>query len=62
MTRAACLLALAGLTLLPGAGVAAPPVGDGEGGVRLRMVGKFKQPVGVVKAPGFPGLTFVEDP
>jgi glucose/arabinose dehydrogenase len=59
MKRAACLLALGGLALLPGAGFAAPPVGDGEGGVRLKPIGKFRQPVGVVTAPGFPGLTFV---
>ena len=59
MSKAAALLALAGLALRPGAAGAAPPVGDGEGGIRLNPIGEFEQPVGVVGAPGLPGLTFI---
>jgi hypothetical protein len=60
MRRVACLLALGCLVLAPAAAAgAAPPVGNGVGGVGLSLVGEFSEPVGVAAAPGFPRLVFV---
>ncbi len=59
MMRIASLLALGCLALAPAAAGAAPPVGDGVGGIGLTQVGEFSEPVGVAAAPGFPRLLFV---
>jgi hypothetical protein len=56
--RAALSAALLGLLALPGT-VAAQPIGGGSGGVALRQIGSFDEPVYVTGAPGFPRLLFV---
>jgi glucose/arabinose dehydrogenase len=43
-----------------GDGGARPPVGDGQGGVRLEGIGEFEQPVYVTEAPGDGHLYVVE--
>ena len=58
LRRALLAASLAGLALAaPAAG--AQPIGSGEGGVVLRQVGIFEEPVYVTAAPDFPRLLFV---
>jgi glucose/arabinose dehydrogenase len=58
LARAALSAALLGLLALPAIG-AAQPVGSGSGGVALRKIGSFDEPVYVSGAPGYPRLLFV---
>ena len=55
----AAALAAAALVALPAPAAAAPPVGSGEGALRLAPLGNFNRPVFVTGAPGFPRLLFV---
>ena len=56
--RAALSAALLVLLALPVAATA-QPIGSGSGGVALRQIGSFDEPVYVSGAPGFPRLLFV---
>jgi glucose/arabinose dehydrogenase len=53
----AIVLALA--TALPSAAAAKPKLGDGTGGVELRKLGEFEQPVHIDNAPGSNKLLYV---
>jgi glucose/arabinose dehydrogenase len=55
----AIALALAVAAALPAAAAAKPKVGDGDGGVQLRKLGEFEQPVHIDNAPGSGKLLFV---
>jgi len=49
---AVVLLIVATLALATGAGAKPPPVGDGKGGVKLKRIGNFDEPVYTATAPG----------
>lgn len=53
----ACATALLVISAAPASAI--PPVGSGEGSLRLAPVGNFTKPVFVTGAPGFPKLLFV---
>jgi len=52
-----CMVALA--TAVPAAGTVEPPVGDGTGGVRMKHLGRFYEPVYATTAPGQAGRDLV---
>jgi len=60
LAAAAVLCALAAITAP--AAEAAPKVGGGKGGVKLKRIGRFDSPVYVASAPGGRGLFVVEQP
>ena len=59
LVRAALSAALLGLLALPLGPATAQPIGSGAGGVALRQLGSFDEPVYLSGAPGFPRLLFV---
>jgi glucose/arabinose dehydrogenase len=52
-----CVVALA--AAVPAAGTVEPPVGDGTGGVRMKHLGRFDEPVYATTAPGQAGRDLV---
>ena len=52
-----CVVALA--AAVPAAGTVEPPVGDGTGGVRMKHLGRFDEPVYATTAPGRAGSDLV---